>query len=71
MRKDARCSGCKYNTPKSRGGVGRVCNGFTMSEYDRCPEWVVNEYLKTALPVYLKMSDCINYNRVKGVPSVH
>lgn len=36
------CQGCKYNTPKTRGGQGRICNGFTQPT--RCPEWAIREY---------------------------
>jgi hypothetical protein len=34
------CSGCTFNTPKTQGGEGRICNGFTQPK--RCPEWVMN-----------------------------
>lgn len=37
------CKGCEYNTPKTRGGKGRICNGVTMRDLRRCPEWVINE----------------------------
>lgn len=42
MKRDQRCIGCKYN---------RICNGYTMSEENRCPEWVISEFLKTFKPV--------------------
>ena len=44
---DSRCTGCKYNVPKKLGGRGIICNGITMSTHGRCPEWVINDYLKT------------------------
>ena len=42
MNKHPTCQGCKYNTPKVQGGLGRLCNGFTQPA--RCPEWAINEY---------------------------
>lgn len=46
------CTGCKYNTPKTRGGQGRICNGYTRALYGRCPEWVINEANKSDLTVH-------------------
>ena len=40
------CTGCLYNTPKTKGGYGRVCDGLTMIKYGRCPEWRINEMIK-------------------------
>lgn len=37
------CIGCPYNTPKTQGGYGKTCNGYTMEEFGRCPEWRINE----------------------------
>ncbi|GAI13922.1 unnamed protein product [marine sediment metagenome] len=37
------CIGCPYNTPKTQGGYGKTCNGYTMEEEGRCPEWRINE----------------------------
>jgi len=37
------CIGCPENTPKTQGGYGRTCNGYTMEEEGRCPEWRINE----------------------------
>lgn len=39
------CIGCPYNTPKTQGGYGKTCNGYTMEEFGRCPEWRINEKL--------------------------
>jgi len=39
------CRGCKYNTPKTQGGRGRLCDGFTQPI--RCPDWAINEYIRT------------------------
>ena len=44
---NVKCQGCKYNTPKTQGGQGRMCNGYTMKDYNRCPEWVIHERQKT------------------------
>lgn len=61
---DARCSGCRYNTPKTRGGSGKICNGYTMADHSRCPEWVINEYLKDVNPRTLVMSELVQHNKV-------
>jgi len=37
------CKGCAYNTPKTKGGYGRLCNGSTIIKHNRCPEWRINE----------------------------
>lgn len=37
------CIGCPYNTPKTQGGYGKTCNGYTMEKFGRCPEWKINE----------------------------
>lgn len=42
-----RCVGCRYNTPKTQGGLGRECNGGAMDDHSRCPEWAINDFLKT------------------------
>lgn len=42
-----RCVGCRYNTFRSRGGMGKECNGGTMDDHRRCPEWAINEFLET------------------------
>ena len=41
MNNHPECKGCEYNTPKTQGGKGRICNGFTQPK--RCPEWRINE----------------------------
>ena len=67
MNKDPRCQRCRYNTPKTKGGKGRLCNGLTMTKYSRCPEWVINEYLRDVKPRTLVMSKVVSYNKVKEV----
>jgi len=47
MNNHLECKGCEYNTPKTKGGKGRICNGFTQPE--RCPEWRMNELAKNKL----------------------
>lgn len=42
---NARCASCRYNTPKTRGGVGRLCNGEAMRLHNRCPEWAIDQYI--------------------------
>ncbi len=44
---DERCVGCIYNVPVKMGGEGWLCNGITMTQNNRCPEWVINAYRKT------------------------
>jgi hypothetical protein len=44
--KEKCCMGCPYNTTKMQGGRGKLCNGYTMKEYGRCPEWRISEMLK-------------------------
>lgn len=46
MNKNPACQGCKYNTTKTKGGQGKICNGYTMKEFNRCPAWRISE-LKT------------------------
>jgi hypothetical protein len=59
-----RCSECKYNTPKTKGGSGRNCNGITMEKYQRCPEWAINAYLASKTVVIFTMHDVIQSMRV-------
>ena len=40
------CIGCIYHTPRSLGGQGLICNGESMRKFGRCPEWVINEWVK-------------------------
>ena len=40
---EPKCEGCQYNTPKTRGGQGKICNGYTMTEEGRCPQWRISE----------------------------
>lgn len=44
MNSHPECLGCEYNTPKTKGGQGRICNGYTQPT--RCPEWVIHERQK-------------------------
>lgn len=44
MNKHPECVGCRYNTPTTQGGKGRICNGFMQPT--RCPEWAINEYIR-------------------------
>lgn len=37
------CRSCPYNTFKSKGGYGKICNGYTMAKEKRCPEWRMSE----------------------------
>lgn len=37
------CIKCPYNTPKTQGGHGRICNGYTQEKFNRCPEWRIKE----------------------------
>jgi len=62
MKTDSRCTGCKYNTPKKHGGFGRGCNGYTMREFDRCPEFVINSMKR----IYgnVSMNDIVNLLKV-------
>lgn len=62
---DVRCNGCRYNTPKAKGGDGRICNGYTMNDHNRCPEWVINEYIKDKQPKTLAMDELVTSNRVR------
>ena len=39
--KNLKCMGCKYNTPMTKGGEGRICNGYTQHDFGRCPEWAI------------------------------
>jgi len=39
------CIGCPENTPKTKGGFGKTCNGYTMEKFGRCPEWKIHENL--------------------------
>lgn len=41
--KNPECQKCPYNIFKSKGGYGKVCNGYTMAEEKRCPEWRIKE----------------------------
>lgn len=41
MNNHPECRECEYNIPKTKGGKGRICNGFTQPK--RCPEWCINE----------------------------
>jgi len=43
------CQGCEYNTPKTKGGFGRICNGYTQAQFGRCPEWRKNELCRALL----------------------
>ena len=61
---DSRCKSCCYNTPKTRGGRGRICNGSTMKDHSRCPEWVINEYGRNHSPRTLVMSELVESNKV-------
>lgn len=40
------CVGCRWRVPKSLGGEGIVCNGSTMKEHGRCPEWAISWFLR-------------------------
>jgi len=61
MNKHPECKGCKYNTPKTQNGLGRLCNGS--SQPRRCPEWAINEYLDHISPVYFEQSQVSAYMR--------
>jgi len=45
MNKDVECKGCEYNTPRTKGGKGRICSGRIQmgNNRTRCPEWRINE----------------------------
>jgi len=64
MNNDLRCKGCRYNTFKTKGGNGKICNGITMTKHDRCPEWVINEYLSSSTKVWFSMNDVVLSNKV-------
>ena len=64
MNEDPRCQKCRYNTFKTRGGRGNICNGLTMTQHSRCPEWVINEYLEKVKPKVMVMTMVVTYNRV-------
>jgi hypothetical protein len=66
MNKNNQCSECKYNTFKSKGGKGKICNGVTMEKYQRCPEWAINEYNSSGKALKsFRMSDVVEYMRIK------
>lgn len=65
MNKDRRCLNCKYNTPKAKGGEGRICNGFTMEKHNRCPEWVISEFNNPSGAKYYPMSEIVEGLKVK------
>ena len=44
--KEEYCIGCAYNTFKTKGGEGKICNGSTMKNFNRCPEWRINEAIR-------------------------
>jgi len=62
---EPKCRGCKYNTFKTHGGKGKVCNGGTMKNYSRCPEWAINEYLCRPGVKTLVMNELVASNRVE------
>ena len=37
------CKHCVYNITKTKGGFGKLCNGYTVKQYGRCPEWRITE----------------------------
>jgi len=42
---NTQCAGCRYNTPRCRGGVGKLCTGESMRLHNRCPEWAAGQYV--------------------------
>ena len=67
MNEDTRCKECRYNIFRTRGGKGKICNGSTMTQYSRCPEWVINEYMEKVKPKTMVMTSVVMYNRIRGV----
>jgi len=59
------CVGCKYNTYKTQGGQGKICNGETMAKKLRCPEWAINEFTHNNPTKDFSMHNVIEYMKVK------
>jgi len=60
------CQGCRYNTSKNiSGGLGRTCNGGTMQNRNRCPEWAINLYMQEVHTEVLSMHDVVQYFKLK------
>ena len=49
-----KCKDCLYNISKTKGGHGKICNGYTMQEFNRCPEWRISELRRQEAEAYLK-----------------
>jgi hypothetical protein len=43
-KRDERCIGCRWSTPKALGGDGMLCDGKEMHQFNTCPGWVISWY---------------------------
>ena len=65
MNKNEVCKECQYNTFKTRGGKGKLCNGDLMARRLRCPEWAINDYVDNNVEAAFSMKNCIEYHKVR------
>ena len=60
------CQGCRYNTSrKDKGGMGAICTGSTMRQFNRCPPWAIGLYMQEAQVEVLSMHDVVQYFKIK------